>query len=181
MMELLNQQQETINSFIRSLEKEISQNSQQVQRLMAEQGSSNLPRSILGQVEALMEKEWQNASRLKVLEELNREAMKIVEEQHCRFEEARLKLRRPLISEVEVSQPENYGGARPKITSRANLMLVSPNALAQEAMAQTYSSHSKLRQEQQLEDCAALLRDEIFNVILSLLVHSVALHSTIGK
>ena len=55
--ELLSQQQETINPFIRSLEEEISQNSQQVQRLMAEQNSSNLPKSILGQVEALIKKE----------------------------------------------------------------------------------------------------------------------------
>ena len=55
--ELLDQQQEIINSFIRSLEEEISQNPQQVQRLMAEQSSSNLPKSILGQVEALIEKE----------------------------------------------------------------------------------------------------------------------------
>ena len=46
--ELLSQQQETINSFIRSLEEEISQNSQQVQRLMEQQSSSNLPKSILG-------------------------------------------------------------------------------------------------------------------------------------
>ena len=45
--ELPNQQQDTINSFIRSLEEAISQNSQQVQMLMAEQGSSNLQKSIL--------------------------------------------------------------------------------------------------------------------------------------
>ena len=57
--ELLNQQKEAVNSFIRTLEEEITQNSQQVQRLMAEQGSSNLPKSILGQVEALIEKEQQ--------------------------------------------------------------------------------------------------------------------------
>ena len=53
--ELLNQQQETVNAFIRLLEKEIGQNSQQVERLV-EQGSSNLSTSILGQVEALIEK-----------------------------------------------------------------------------------------------------------------------------
>ena len=32
-------------------------------------------------------------------------------------------------------------------------------------MAQNYHSHSRARQEQQLEDCAALLRDEVFSVI----------------
>ena len=95
--ELLNQQQEMINSFIRSLEEEISQNSQQVQCLIEEQVSSNLPRSIIGQVEALIEKEQQNASKLKVLEELNKEATKIAEEQHHRLEEARMNLTTPLL------------------------------------------------------------------------------------
>ena len=33
-------------------------------------------------------------------------------------------------------------------------------------MANTYTSHSKVRHEQQLEDHVALLRDEIFSVIL---------------
>ena len=130
--ELLNQQQETINSFIRSLGEEISQNSQQVQRLMAQQGCTNLPRSILGQVEALIEKEHQNASKLQILEGLNRENMEIVEEQHHRLEGVRMNLTAHLTSEVEASEPENYGGARPKITSRANLTLVAPNALPQE-------------------------------------------------
>ena len=134
---LLNQQQETINSFIRSLEEEFSQNCQQAQRLMAEQSSSNLPKSILGQVEALIEKEQQNASKLKVLEELNREAIEIAEEQHYRLEEVRLNLTTHLTSEVETSKPENYGGARPKTTSRTKLTSVAPSALPQEAMAPT--------------------------------------------
>ena len=55
--ELLSQQQESINSFMRSLEEEISLNSQQVQRLIEQQSVSNLPKSIVGQVEALMAKE----------------------------------------------------------------------------------------------------------------------------
>ena len=90
--ELLSQQQETINSFIRLLEEEISQNSQQVQLLIEQQGSSNLPKSILGQLEALIAKEQQNASKLQILEEINREATEITEEKHCRLEEARLNL-----------------------------------------------------------------------------------------
>ena len=105
--ELLNQQQETINSFIRLLEEEIIQNSQQAQCLIEEQGSSNLPKSILGQVEALIEKEHQNASSSQMLEELNKEAMEIVEEQHPRLKEKRLYLTAPLTSEVESSEPEN--------------------------------------------------------------------------
>ena len=88
--ELLSQQQETINSFIRSLEEEISQNSQQAQHLTEQQGSSNLPTSILGQVEDLNEKEEQNSCKMQTLEEINREATEIAEEQQHRFKEVRL-------------------------------------------------------------------------------------------
>ena len=85
--ELMNQQQETINSVIRSPEEEISQTSKLAQYLI-EQGSNNLLASVLGQMEAPVEKDKQNASKLQVLEELNREAMEIAEEQHYRLEEA---------------------------------------------------------------------------------------------
>ena len=104
--ELLSQQQQTVNSFIRSLEEEISQNSQQVQRLM-EQSSSNLPKSIIGQVEALIAKEQLNASKLQILEEINKEATEIVEEQLCRLEEAGPNLTTPLTSEVEAFEAES--------------------------------------------------------------------------
>ena len=162
--ELLSQQQETVNSFIRSLEEEISQNSQQVQRLM-EQSSSNLPKSIIGQVEALIAKEQQNASKLQILEEINKEATEIAEEQHHRLEEARLNLTTPLTSEVEASEAESYGGARPKVKSRAQVTTVTPNVYPQETVAKKYDSHCRVKPEQQLEDCAALLRDEIFSVV----------------
>ena len=76
-----------------------------------------------------------------------------------------MNLTTPLTSEVKASEPENYVGARSKTTSRANLTSVAPSVLHQEAVAKNYSSHSKVRQEQQLEDCAALLRDEIVSVI----------------
>ena len=162
--ELLSQQQETVNSFIRSLEEEISQNSQQVQRLM-QQSSGNLPKSIMGQVEALIAKEQQNASKLQILEEINKEATKIAEEQHRRLEEARLNLTTPLTSEVEASEAENYGGARPKVKSRAQVTTVTPDAYHQEAVAKKYGSHGRAKPEQQLEDRAALLRDEVFSVV----------------
>ena len=162
--ELLSQQQETINSFIRSLEEEISQNSQQVQRLIEQQSSSNLPKSILGQVEALIAKEQQNACKLQILEEINKEATEIVEEQHCRLEEARSNLSTPLTSKIEASEPEIYGGARPKSKSRAHVRSVTPSVLPQETVAKTYDSHYRAKQEQQLEDHAVLLRDEVFNV-----------------
>ena len=162
--ELLCQQQETVNSFIRSLEEEISRNSQQVQRLM-EQRSSNLPKSIIGQVEALIAKEQQNASKLQILEEINKEATEIAEEQHCRLEDARLNLTTPLTSEVKASEAESYGGARPKVKSRAQVTTVIPDVYPQETVAKKYDSHCRAKPEQQLEDCAALLRDEIFSVI----------------
>ena len=98
--ELVSQQQETVNSFIRSSEEEISQNSQQVQRLIEQQSSSNLPKPILGQVEALIAKEQQNVSKLQILEVINKEATEIMEEQHRRLKEARLNLTTPLTSEV---------------------------------------------------------------------------------
>ena len=72
--ELLSQQQGTINSFIELLEKEIYQNSQQAQSLI-EQCSSDLPKSILGQVEDLIGTEKENAYKLQVLEELQGKAM----------------------------------------------------------------------------------------------------------
>ena len=165
--ELLNQQQDIINSFIRWLEDEINQNSQQLQCFI-EQGSSYLPKSILGQVEALTQKEQQNASKLQVLKKLNREATEIAEELHCKLEEARFNLTTPLISQAEVSEPEIYGGTRPKTTSWAKLTSAAPDALPQDAVASNYNgSHSELRQR--LEEHVAHLRDEIFNVILGML------------
>ena len=107
-------------------------------------------------MEAVIEKEQQNASKLQILEEINREATEIVEEQHCRLEEARLNLTTPLTSEVEAYKPENYGEARPKTTSRANETSVNTSVGPQETVAKTYSSHSKTRQDQQLEDHAGL-------------------------
>ena len=76
-----------------------------------------------------------------------------------------MNLTTPLTYEVDASEPENYCGARPKSKSRANLTSVAPSVVPQEAVAKNYNSHSRLRQEQQLEDHAALLRDEIFSVI----------------
>ena len=88
-----------------------------------------------------------------------------MEEQHCRLEEARLNLTTPLTSEVEASEAESYGGARPKVKSRAQVTTVTPDAYHQETVAKKYDSHGRAKPEQQLEDCAALLRDEVFSVV----------------
>ena len=80
-------------------------------------------------MEALIEKEKQNASKLQVPEELNRGATETADEQHCRLKEVRFNLTTPLTSEA--SEPENYGEARPKTTSRAKLMPGTPNTLPQ--------------------------------------------------
>ena len=132
---------------------------------MEQQSSSNLPKSIIGQVEAFIVKEQQNASKLQILEEINKEATKIVEEQHCRLKEARLILTTPLTSEVEASDAEIYGGARPKIKSRAQVTSMTPSFFPQETVARKYDSHGRAKPEQWLEDHAALLRDEVFSVI----------------
>ena len=55
-------------------------------------------KSILGQVEDLIEQEKENASKLHVLEELQRQATEIAKEQHHRVEEARLNPSTPLTS-----------------------------------------------------------------------------------
>ena len=86
-----------------------------------------------------------------MLEEINREATEIAEEQHCRLEEVRLNVTTPLTSVAETSEPENCGGARSKTISKVQLTSVVPNTLPQEAVVHNYTSHSRLRQEEPLE------------------------------
>ena len=102
---------------------------------------------------------------MQILEEINKEAIEIAEEQHHRLEEAKLNLTTPLTFEVEASEPESCGGTRPKIKLRAHVTSVTPSVLPQETMAKRYDSHYRAKQEQQLEDCAVLLRDEVFSVV----------------
>ena len=42
---------------------------------------------------------------------------------------------------------------------------MTPDAYPQETVAKKYDSHGRVKPEQQLEDCAALLRDEVFGII----------------
>ena len=42
---------------------------------------------------------------------------------------------------------------------------MTPNVYPEETVAKKYDSHYRVKPEQQLEDCAALLRDEVFSVI----------------
>ena len=79
-------------------------------------------------------------------------------EQHCRLEEARLNLTTSLTYDVEASEPESYGGARPKITSRAHVTSVTPSVLPKKTVAKKYDSHYRAKQEQQLEDCGAIFK-----------------------
>ena len=132
---------------------------------MEQQSSSNLQKSILGQVEAHIVKEQENPSKLQILEEINKEATEIAEEQHCRLEKARWNLTTPLTSKVEASEPESYGGARPKTKTRANVKSFIPSALPQETVAKEYDSYTRASEDQQLEDHAALLREEVFSVV----------------
>ena len=52
-----------------------------------------------------------------------------------------------------------------KIKSRVHVTSVTPSVLPQETVVNTYDSHYRAKQEQQLEDYTALLRDEVFSVI----------------
>ena len=70
--------------------------------------------------------EQQNASKLQILEEINREATEIAEEQHHRLEEVRINLTTPLTSDAKASEPENYGGARPKNYIKDQFNISSP-------------------------------------------------------
>ena len=71
--------------------------------------------------------------------------MEIVEEQHWRLEEVRMNLTTPLTCEGEASEPENFAGARLKITSRASLTLLLLILCLMRWWPQTYSHHSYLR------------------------------------
>ena len=85
--------------------------------------------------------------------------MAIAEEQQCLIEEAQLKLPTPQTSAMEsASEAENYGGARPKTTQRVTIR--SPQVEAVPL--------SKARQDQEIKTCAALLRDEVFNIVPSM-------------
>ena len=61
--ELLETQQQTITSFVESIEKEISTNFEMAQSLL-EQASIAASRSLLEQVESLIAKERENTSKL---------------------------------------------------------------------------------------------------------------------
>ena len=78
--ELLETQQQTIASFVESIEKEISANSELVQSLL-EKASSAASRSLQEQVEGFIAKERENTSKLQALEEIQNETKAIPEEQ----------------------------------------------------------------------------------------------------
>ena len=67
--ELLEAQQQTITSFVESIEKDISANSELAQSLL-EQALGAASRSLQEQVEGLTAKEKQNASKLQALKEI---------------------------------------------------------------------------------------------------------------
>ena len=153
--ELFEAQQQTITSFVESVERDISANSELAQSLL-EQTSGAASRSLQEQVEGLIAKEKQNASKLRALEEIQNETMAIAEEQQCLIEEAQLRLPTPQNSAVEsASEAEIYGGARPKRTPRVTIR--SPQV-------ETVPD-SKTSKDQEIEACATLLRDEVFNIV----------------
>ena len=153
--ELFEAHQQTITSFVESVERDISANSELAQSLL-EHASGTASRSLQEQVEGLIAKEKQNASKLQALEEIQNETMAIAEEQQCIIEEAQLRLPTPQTSAVEsTSEAENHGGARPKHT---------PRVTSRSPQVETMSV-SKTSKDQEIETCAALLRDEVFNIV----------------
>ena len=155
--ELLESQQQTLISFVQSIEKKISASSKLAHSLL-EQASGAASRSLQEQVDSLIAKEKQNASKLWALEEIQNETMAIAEEQQCLMEEVQLRLPMPQTSAVEsASEAENHGGARPKVTQRVTIR--SPQVEAVPA--------SKTRQDQEIKMHVALLRDGVFNIVPS--------------
>ena len=153
--ELLETQQQSISSFVESVEKEISTNSGLAQSLL-EQASSAASRSLQEVVEGLIAKDRENASKLPALEEIQNETVVNAEEQQCYIEKVQLRLPTPQIFAVEsASEAENYCGARPKTTQR--VIIRSPHVESVPA--------SKTSQDQEIETHAALLRDEVFNIV----------------
>ena len=133
----------------------ISANSELAQSLL-KQASGAASRSLQEQMEGLTAKEKQNGSKLRALEEIQNETMATAEEQQCLIEEAQLRLQTPQTSAVEfTSESENYGGARPKITQRVTIRSSQVEAVPA----------SKNGQDQEFKTHAALLRDEVFNIV----------------
>ena len=56
-------------------------------------------------------------------------------------------------------------GGKPKVKSRAQVTTVTPNVYPQETVAKKFDSYCRVKPEQQLEDHASLLRDEVFSVV----------------
>ena len=153
--ELFEAQQQTITTFVESIEKDISANSELAQSLL-EQASGAASRYLQKQVEGLIAKEKQNASKLQALEEIQNETMAIAEEQQHLIEEAQLRLPTPQTSAVEsASEAENHGGARPKNTPRVTIR--SPRV-------ETIPV-SKTSKDWEIETHAMLLRDKVFNIV----------------
>ena len=78
--ELLKTQQQIITCFVESIEKNISVNSELAQSLL-KQASAAASRSLQEQLEGLIAKQKENASKLQALEEIQNETITIAEEQ----------------------------------------------------------------------------------------------------
>ena len=82
--------------------------------------------------------------------------MAIAEEQQCLIEEALLRLPTPQTSAVEsASEAENHGGTRPKHTPRVTIRSPQVETIPV----------SKISKDQEIETCAMLLRDKVFNIV----------------
>ena len=101
--------------------REINANSEPAQSLFI-QPSVAASNSLQEEVENIIAKEKENASKLSALKEIQHELMATAEEQQCLLEEAQFNLLTLQTSVVESkSEAESSGGARPKKTQRVTI------------------------------------------------------------
>ena len=116
-------------------------------------------------MDKLINKGKENAFKLQTLEKLKRDTTAMAQEQYFQLEEMRGNQTTPITSNVETSMVKDYGQARPQTTVRSKQISCTPGTLPLESVQQSARSKVSVRQEQALEQCVSLLRDDVFNTI----------------
>ena len=113
----------------------------------------------------IIKKEQQNVTKVQTLEQQQREAIEIAEEYYLPPRGGKIKSYNSSDLWGGTSEAENYSGARPKTNLKANPIAYAHSILPQEAVTTQYRSQLESRQDHALEHHAALLRDEVFDII----------------
>ena len=118
--ELLQAQQLAIASFVESLDRETSANSEFTQSLIEQQSSFTLT-SLQDQVEGLITKENENVSRLWALEErYSMNPWPLLKNSNASWRKLNLASQLCRYQRQSESKVKNFGRARPKTTYRVN-------------------------------------------------------------